>query len=305
MKANFKSNLNLAATMIIVAFQTTACQKNESQAGWWQAEQERIELSHQVELKKFRFDQLYSGDFKEFESLRLSADQTALKLDSLRRQRVELGGQLESLQKQTADFKAAAVRSQRHRAMSRTFEKLDLVSGRSFENVSVASIDDAGVTIRHADGSARLRYADLDAEKRVWFGLEEDLALTAQNKETQDAAAYEKWVDARMVAMEEKKTKNSESTRQQELASAERQASLAARHQAAVSNRPLAQKAASVGDRTWGDVSTYRTSRPTYRYVYYNNTPAYYGRCLLPVNPTPARAARNYYIDPQALRRNR
>jgi hypothetical protein len=121
----------------------------------------------------------------------------------------------------------------------------------------------------------------LDAKQRVFFGLEADLARAAEQQETQDAADYERWVEAQMVAIDDKKLKDSEIAKSDELA-ARRTRAEAAQVLAANSNvRPLARPATNVGSRSWsysGSYSNYRTYRPTYRYVYYNNTPAYYCR---------------------------
>lgn len=278
MLPTFYKQLASGATVIVAAFLAAGCGKNQDQAGWWQGEQQRIELSQQLQLKKFRFEQVDSRDFAQLERLRRSTTEAAASLKSLRGQRAALADQLESLEGQWAGFREATIRDQRQSAMRKTFDKLTSASGRTFVAVSVVSIDDSGVTIRHADGSARLRFADLDAGQRIFFGLEADLALAAEQQETRDAAEYERWVEARMVVIDEKKLKDAESAKREDLEIRRLRSQAAVQLAANASVRPLAQPATSVGNRSWSyssAYSNYRVRRPTYRYVYYNNTPAY------------------------------
>lgn len=281
------------------------CRENPDRVGWWQDEQQRIELTHQLELKKFRFEQAYSRDFEQLQALRHSSKQAVSALKSLRQQRLALGDEVGSLEGQWAEFRDSTIREQRQHAMAKTFEKFSSVTGRTFAAVTVAAIDDSGVTIRHTDGSARLRYTDLDASQRVFFGLEADLALAAEKKETQDAADYERWIETRMVAIAEKKQSDSENARREELANQRTRAALAAQVASASAARPLARPATNVGDRSWSYSNSYtndRSYRPTYRYVYYN-TPSYY--CAPALNVYPRRpVARNTYT-PTTVRGHR
>ncbi len=297
MRAHFLLQVASRAAVILAALLAIGCRENQEQVGWWQGEQQRIELTHQLELKKFRFEQAYSRDFEQLEALRKSAQQTASALKSLRGQRTTLGGEVEMLEGQWAGFRDSMIRGQRQQAMGKTFEKFTSVTGRTFAAVTVAAIDDSGVTIRHADGSARLRYSDLDGGQRVFFGLEADLALAAEEKEAQDSADYERWVQTRMVAIDERKQRDSEIARREDLANQRTRAALAAQVASASATRPLARPATNVGDRSWSysnSYSNYRSYRPTYRYVYYNTTPSYYCPPAFTVYPKRP-AARNVY----------
>jgi len=304
----FPKQLASGAAVIVAAFLAAGCGKNQDRADWWQGEQQRIELSQQLELKKYRYGQAYSRDFEQLEKLRRSASVTGPLLKSLRQQRLALGERIASLEGEWAGFRESTIREQRQHAMSRTFEKFSLVTGRTFADVSVASIDDSGVTIRHADGSARLRFADLDAKQRVFFGLEADLALAAEQQETQDAADYERWVQARMVVIDEKKLKDSENARREELESRRLRVESAARLAANSNVRPLARPATNVGSRSWSyssAYSNYRAYRPTYRYVYYYNTPSYnsssYNCQPSPYSVYPGRVANPYIYTPPVV----
>lgn len=283
MVSSIQRKLATCAAVTLAAFSLAGCGKDSDRTAWWQGEQERIGLGQQLELKKFRFEQACSDDFENLGRLRQAAKVNASMLDPLRQRRVSLGGEVESLERNRVAFRESMIRAQRQRATGKTFEVLNLVSGRKFQDVSVASIDDAGVTIRHVNGSARLRFADLDARQRVFFGLEADLALVAEERETRDAAAYGRWIDKQMASAREKEEPVSKSVTREDL-DARQARSLIATQQVAASNaRALAQPSTSVGTRSSsspGSYSNYRVYRPTYRYVYYS-TPSYdYSPCL-------------------------
>ena len=285
-----------------------SCDGNEDQAAWWGGEQQRIELSHQLELKQFRLDQVVTRDFAEFEALRRSAPSNAERLETLRQRRNALDDQVASLQARRAEFRLAAVNDQRQRAIGQTFEKLDLVSGRNFDKVTVSAIDDSGVTIRHSVGSARLRFDDLDAGQRLFFGLEADLAVAAVKRESQDAVDYERWIDGQMAAIDDKKQKVSADARHEQLETQRNYSELAARQLAASSSRPLAQTGTSLASsptRYSSSSSRYRTYRPSYRYVYYNNTPSW--SCYSASRPVltryGARSGAPGYVAPSGLPR--
>jgi len=205
----------------------------------------------------------------------------------LSQQRLALQAELEEMQSQWTDFRRSTIREQRQRAMGKTFEVLQSSSGRTFNDVRVSVIDDGGVTIRHADGSARLGFEDLDARQRAFFGLEADLSLAAAEKESRDAAAYERWVEAGLAQNEAKSQRASEIAMREAADARRKQTALLGRQLAAANERPLAQVATSVGNRSWSSSrysSSYQTYRPTYRYVYYYNVPAYSAASRFPTN---------------------
>jgi hypothetical protein len=282
-----KFSLCVAITAAVLF--SVGCEKGQNQAEWWQGEQERIELNHQLELKKYRFEQVDTRDFEELEGLRDTIDAATSSLRSLRQQRLSLNDEVASLEGKWGEFRESTIRNQRHRVIGNSFEVIHLVSGRKFQNVTVSAIDDAGVAIRHADGSARLCFADLNSEQRLFFGLEEDLALAAADKEVAAAASYERWIDDRMAIIHEQKMKNSEITRREELSARQERSQLASQQVAAPKTRALAQAAAAVGSRSWRYsryYSTYRTYRPIYRDVYYS-TPSYNHNCRAIFSPRP------------------
>lgn len=167
------------------------------------------------------------------------------------------------------------IHDQRQQAIGRHFETLDLASGRKFQQVTVSTIDDAGVTIRHAHGSARLHYGELDAKQRLNFGMEAGLALAAEEKESKASVAYEQWIEDRVTTVHENEVKASALAKREERSAARDYSQLVARQAALTKTRPLGQAPTVVGSGSrYGYYSSYRTSRPYYYNPYYYNAPA-------------------------------
>lgn len=284
----------LCAAVTAVSLLSAGCGKEEDRAAWWQQEREKIELSHQLELKTYRLEQLVARSPKDSQKP-LNTGSAALVV-SLRQRKLALAGDLETLENQRSAFRELTLQDRRQQALGKTFEVFKLSSGREYQQVAVTAINDAGVTIRHANGSARLRYEDLDDRQRTFFGLEADLAVAAQDKESKNAAVYERWIDDRLATVAVKEKKDSAAA-DRKLLAARRKESLIATQQAAIAAaRPLAQPATSVGNS--GYYSNYRTSR----FNYYDTTPSYY-YTILPVVPT--QRPNTIYVDPPVVKKHK
>lgn len=254
--------------MLLVVLFSSGCQKKAAQAEWWQGEQQRLELTHQLALKEYQFQQSGFSEIEVLTSLRASNQLAKARLQTLVAQRSDLTVEIEAIERQCVALKENSLRQQRHNAIGQTFEEFYSADGRKFQNASVVSIDEAGVTIRHADGSARLRYMDLNPEQRDYFGLEESASLAAVEQESREALAYERWIDRGVASVREKESRAlDEQRREQQLARDER-ARVAAQQLVAANERPLAQPAKSFGNGYSRYYSSYRSSRPTYRYIY-------------------------------------
>lgn len=260
---------------ISVALLAIGCEKRDDGAAWWRGEQERLELSHQVALKDYRYSQLGSDNLAQLEKLRESNKALTASRLALTTRKMELSKESEALDREFSSFRLATLKDYRQRMIGRKFDKLDSPTSRIYREVTVAAIDDAGVTIRHADGSARLGYEDLDADQRLRFGLEEDLALAAVEKEARRAADYERWIDDRLAFQRERDSKAAEeSSKRAELAASRARTLLASSTRFSASTRSLARSSSSFGSGYSSYRSLYRSYRPTYRYVY--NTPSSY-----------------------------
>lgn len=139
-------------------------------------------------------------------------------------------------------------------------------------------VDDSGVLIRHDNGAARLGYADLSNEQRLFFGIEESSALAAEERERKEALQYEQSIDMQMAAIKAKeKTAASRNVVEDELR--------AMRARVATASKPREPSLLSQPARPFGTGSIYRR-RPGYSsYGYYR--PAYRFVQVVPSSPNP------------------
>ncbi len=160
------------------------------------------------------------------------------------------------------------MRDRRDLAIGLETERLVVRDGRSFDKVRIVSVDDGGVSIRHEQGAARLRYADLTPEQQAKFGMDAALAAAAEKRERQEIAAYDQWHEAETA-------KSGQTERRGAALAARRRTSAAAdRGPASAPDDSRRTGALSQPARTFGSgsiygSSRYRSSRPTYRNAYY------------------------------------
>jgi len=91
----------------------------------------------------------------------------------------------------------ADVETRRAEALGKPMETFRTMEGRIYRDVLITKIDGGGVSFKHADGAARLRFYELSPGQRKYFGLDEENALEVYRKEEERRAAYEKLVEIR------------------------------------------------------------------------------------------------------------
>lgn len=248
------------------------CESHKGEARFWENEREKIELGQRLELARYRLDRHAPGELPELESLNRLLKESDVSLRDLRQDQSTLTVEIEEMERRNDDISRLALQSQRSRAQGMKFDSLPTRDGRTFRNVSISGVDDSGVSVRHEHGAARLRYAELSDEQRLFFGLEETTALAAEDREHEEALAYERGIDLELDAIREREREERKkliaNTNKAPQVSSSQMAASSYQHAA----RPLAQPARSFGSgssyRRWYGYSGYRYYRPTYYYVY-------------------------------------
>ena len=263
------------AGILALLLSLSACDRQNEQAERWRIERERVEVGQQLELAKLKLEMSASGDFEALEVLRAENERNEGLLVDFKVQRVALQRELSELDRSAEDFRMGVLKKRRHEMLGASFETLLVGSERAFEKVSVLAIDDAGVSIRHLHGTARLGFSDLDAGQRVQFGLDEELAESAHQREAAHVAAYERQIDAELASLEEKKARQDSATEREERSASTKYQNLLASQRNSASVSPLSKPASTFGSGSYR-YSSYRSYRPNYRYVYYQTpTPSY------------------------------
>jgi hypothetical protein len=267
---NFLERTVLAALFFLLP----ACDRRNEQAEWWRNERERVEVSQSLELATLRLDLAAPIEFEELESLHGGYEKNAKLLVELRGRRVALEHELTELEVGSEKFRLDVLKARRQETLGSSFEMLRLANSREFQQVTVLAIDDAGVSIRHLHGSAQLRFSDLNAAQRIQFGLDEELALAAQQREMRNIASYERQIDAQLAVLEVKRNQQNLALERENQLAAQKYQLLLASQRSSASVSPLSKPATTFSNGSYR-YSSYRSYRPSYRYVYYQ-TPTYY-----------------------------
>lgn len=83
----------------------------------------------------------------------------------------------------------------RAEAMGKRLNQFVTMAGRVYRDVQITNVSDGGVSLSHADGSARLRFGDLSPEQRRYFGIQDEVSAAVYAREMRERAAYEAKVE--------------------------------------------------------------------------------------------------------------
>lgn len=172
-------------------------------SAWWADECERQELVSRLEIYRMRLAAMKkeSLDDKVEAALEAKAEREA-KLAGLERRADELRGAIASTE---LAFRAAhmeRLQQARARVVGSEWPEFAAGDGRVFYDAKVIAVTDAGVSLRHRNGSVTVRYADLTEEQQVFFGQDEELSVAAQEAERRISSDYHSRVDKELGEIE-------------------------------------------------------------------------------------------------------
>lgn len=262
---------------LIIAFLHVSCEKGVEDAVAWNNKKTIIELQNRIELLRYQADQLAPKEQHQVSA----ADEEALheEMKVLLSQKRNLNKEISQLRSGWDEHRKNVLENRRISVSGKTFEAFNVSDGRQFQDAKVTQIDDTGVSMTHADGTARLRYDDLSPQWHSYFGLDGEFAHAAQEQETGQRIAYEREMDRQLAAIsmseaDQRKERNKEE-KEERLASAR---AIASSTRAAAS-RPLSASVGALGETSTFYTSRYRNSfysyyrRPIVRYNYTNYCP--------------------------------
>ncbi|MEM1083356.1 MAG: hypothetical protein AAGI48_04495 [Verrucomicrobiota bacterium] len=239
-------------------------------ADWWRLEADRIELESEVKLLKHRLSKHSKG--AEFDlHLAAESEANATALESLNLVVMDLRRDIAEVTLEAEAFRAAATKQRRLAMVGRKLDELVGVGGRIYKDVEFTSVSDAGLTIRHSSGIARLVAEELTLAQQEEFGIDAEGSRAAIALERERALAYQQQV-ARHLEKERTKAEIAESRQKaQTLASIRRRSSPSRSYTSTVARtNPLHEPPRRVG-RSSSTYRSYYRSGSRYRY-YYPNT---------------------------------
>ncbi len=159
----------------------------------------RVELEHKVAVAQLKADRLARQKSQDTTPVQDLPGLMARRRE-LSSRKVELEAEILSLEDGLLLARATQLEKARSLMLGKEFPSLQSRTGRVYEQVKIVSIDDSGVQIRHASGSARLGCSELSESQWEQFGLDEGLAKAARLAEERQRLAYEQDIDRELAA---------------------------------------------------------------------------------------------------------
>jgi hypothetical protein len=258
--------LPLAALAAVVL---ASCEKSSDpqRLAWWEAEQERLELTQQIALARYRLDHLPKDESGTLDTLRTGIADASRRHTGLIEHLTALRTEITDLEAQGAQYVVENRLAARNAALGTRHESFTDSSARTFRNAVVTSIDDAGVTLRHDDGISRLDYFKLTPSQREWLGLEQTTAAAALEREQTAAIAYDQWIDQGMITLRTKQQEERAAAANREQQDLTRQLmAMVSKASTLPAATPTPTSRRSSWSERWERTSYYRPRRTIYYY---------------------------------------
>jgi hypothetical protein len=255
-----------------------ACGSEGGDSVWWNNQKTIMELEQKLGLARFKLEIMVSQSPTESQTEgAVSAEVLREEITSMELRKSVVAEEIAKLRNEWPDFRAETLQRRRASAMGEVEGDFHLPDGRVLRAARVTKIDDGGVSISHDTGAARLRFGDLDETLRARFGLDRELAALAEDRESEQRAAYERWHAEMLRANELERQRLAEARRVEE--NRLKSARLLASAGRAVASGSLSSSIGALGETSTvsGTTRTYSRSRgygnPSVRYRYYQPVP--------------------------------
>ncbi len=159
----------------------------------------RVELEHKVAIAQLKADRMTRQTSQDTTPVEILPGLMARRSE-LSSRKIELEAEIRSLEDGLLLARATQLEEARSLMLGKDLPSLQSRAGRVYEQVKIVSIDDSGVQIRHASGSARLGCSELSESQWEQFGLDEGLAKAARLAEDRQRLAYEEGIDRELAA---------------------------------------------------------------------------------------------------------
>lgn len=266
------ANARFIRIALVLPMLLPCCKGQDGEVDFWRNERELVELDQQLKLGEYHLGLSNDSEWKDFDALKILLSENEVRLWNLQSEKSALLAEIKRLETHNVEMARAALEQKRSRARGMKFETLSARDGRIFNKATITMVADSGVAFRHEHGAARLRYAELSDEQRLFFGMEEYAALAAEFRERTQEIACELSLNLEIETLRDRdsQTRATPITKRNNDGMASRSLMAASNDQQ--ETRPLARPARPFGSgsfhRSWSLYSGYRSYRPVYRYVF-------------------------------------
>ncbi|MDB6078876.1 MAG: hypothetical protein JWO82_2623, partial [Akkermansiaceae bacterium] len=183
--------------LVALAASLPSCERHstaQNDAEWWRLEGDREASAQRLTLLQTRFERATAVQL-EVDSIFASTGNLAQAKRTLESQRAQVAADIAALDDQVQDARHQWAAAKRSATVGRSFTSLTSRAGRTYENVTVTRVTDAGIEFRHQNGSGRFSALEMTPQQMDDFGIESADAIAAHQQERADAHAYNRAVD--------------------------------------------------------------------------------------------------------------
>lgn len=164
---------------------------------FWRGEERRHVLETRVKLAAMELEKEQDRAARSEATAAAHRSVNARRTELLAR-RQALDSRIDFLEGEIQRVRSEGIARIRSSRTGSDIDQLTALDGRTYLDVSIRRITDAGIEFRHRNGSARLSAPELNAEQRDFFALDTASSVAAIDRENRRALAYEHWVDRRL-----------------------------------------------------------------------------------------------------------
>lgn len=185
-------NCTLPIAACMLGLFLASCQKSTKPSAEMEIlsnETKIVALSQKIKLLTMRTDKLALAQ-QEWDAIHEVEKESRLLVTELRNQQTQLVSEIETLQQSIAAAAIDLKNQARLSAKGQSFASL-VTKTRTYEEVTITDVNDAGIEIKHKTGSARIVCENLTSEQIEQFGLDPEASRIALQREAQQFSAHE------------------------------------------------------------------------------------------------------------------
>jgi hypothetical protein len=283
-----KSPLTLWTAYTVLVFLLCQC-KNDTQVELQIMEDETkcITLTQKLRLLEMQSNQAHVITESDVQSVNEAAQKAMRKLVEMRLERSSLHADIHSLEGEFEKAKRAVIAHKRNSAMGRSLAVF-ATKQRTYQDITIQSVTEAGLEIKHSSGSARITPMQLSAAQLEEFGLSVENALEVIAAERQQQQNYMASVDRVVEKQQEQERNRAQKAEEHRRALQKAEANIAAYR------APVRKSALS--DTPPTRVYRVRSTQPRFYNVWYPYST--YGSCRSYSSPNRIEVCPSKRIDP-------
>lgn len=197
------------ALLLSVLLFANSCEKPDprTDSAWWTLEAERIAVENQVKLGRLRLAQ-WEEQSSTYDAIMDRHEEAGLRHSELKAQLAMLEESVPAMASANEAWREERLSSIRKQREGEILESISSLSGRTFHDIEVTSVSEAGVEFKHPTGRARLTAGDLSIPQLHYFGIDPHRSREVVSAEHHRARLYAEEVERTLQVVRAEKEKD-------------------------------------------------------------------------------------------------